>query len=97
MHNIIASASEPDLVIGRAWLLASMHIETQDAVEVPGWPPRGSAIITMSNHYFLLIRFLIESILESFSPRRGNDLERFFRQNVRVRVNEILKSQHCNR
>ena len=28
VHNIIARASEPDLVIGRGWLLAGMHIDT---------------------------------------------------------------------
>ena len=82
VRNIIAGASEPDLVIGRGWLLAGMHVDTRDEVEVPGWSPRGSAIITMSNHYFLLIRFPIENIFESFIPRRGNDLERFFRQNA---------------
>ena len=89
VRNIIASVSEPDLVIGRGWLLAGMHIDTRDEVEVPGLSPCGSAIITISNHYFLLIRFLIASIFESFFLRRGNDLERFFRQNVRVPVNEI--------
>jgi hypothetical protein len=93
---MIASASEPDRVVGCGWLLAGMHIDTRDEVEVPGWSPRGSAIITMSNHYFLLIRFLFENIFASFFPRRGNDLERFFRQNVRVPVNEISKSQHSN-
>ncbi len=89
VRSIIAGASEPDLVIGRGWLLAGMHIDTRDKVEVPGWSPRGSAIIAITNHYFLLIRFLFESIFESFLPIAGNDLERFFRQNVRVPVNEI--------
>ena len=64
--NIIAGASEPDLVIGRGWLLAGMHIDTRNEVEVPGWPRRSSAIITMSNHYFLLIRFLFERYLRKF-------------------------------